>query len=304
MEAGGELTSQGYIQHHLTFLTYGQFNEGHERASAACVHECVKVGDWGFAHNAAEAAQMGFMSINVDSMFWSLLLGAIFLFLFGRAASAARKGGGDSVPRGLLNVVEALVDFTDDLTRSTFTHPGNRLVAPMALTIFIWVFFMNFMDLLPVDWIPQFSEHILGISHMRVVPSADPNVTLGMALGVFLLILWYSVTKKGLWGFFSELAFHPFGKWGLPVNLLLEGVNLLAKPVSLGLRLFGNMYAGEMIFILISLMYGGIVLGVVGGVLQLAWALFHVLIITLQAFIFGVLSIVYLNQAHDRAEEH
>ncbi|MEE4360945.1 MAG: F0F1 ATP synthase subunit A [Pseudomonadales bacterium] len=296
MASGGELTSEGYIKHHLTNLTYGQFNDAHARVQEGL----VEPGTWGIAQNADEAAAMGFWAINLDSMFWSVLLGAIFLFIFGRAARQATAG----VPSGLLNFVEAIIDFTDDLVRGTFQHAGNALVAPMALTIFIWVFFMNLMDLLPVDWIPYVAEHLLHIPYMKVVPSTDPNVTLGMALGVFLLIIYYSIVKKGAWGFFSELAFHPFPKWMFPVNLVLEGVNLLAKPVSLGLRLFGNLYAGEMIFILIALMYGGIVMGVAGGVLQLAWALFHVLVITLQAFIFMVLSVVYLNQAHDRMEEH
>ena len=295
-------TSEEYISHHLTNLTWGQFNEGHARASESCVEQCVAPGDWGFAMNADEAAQMGFMSVNVDNTGWSLFLGVVFVWIFGRAAKQARTQEG-GVPTGLLNFVEMLVDFVDDLVRGTFTH-SNAMVAPMALTIFIWVFFMNLMDLVPVDWIPFVAEELLHIPFMKVVPSTDPNVTLGLALGVFLLILWYSFLKKGAWGFFSELAFHPFPKWMFPVNLILEGVNLLAKPVSLGLRLFGNLYAGEMIFILIALMYGGIVMGVAGGVLQLAWALFHVLVITLQAFIFMVLSVVYLNQAHDRMEEH
>jgi F-type H+-transporting ATPase subunit a len=296
MASGGELTAEGYIQHHLTNLTFGQFNDSHLRVQQGLVDP----GSWGIAQSAEEASKMGFWAINVDSMFWSVLLGLAFLFVFGRAARQATAG----VPSGLLNFVEAIVDFVDDLVRGTFQHAGNRLVAPMALTIFIWVFFMNLMDLVPVDWIPFVAEELLHIPFMKVVPSTDPNVTLGLALGVFLLILWYSFLKKGAWGFFSELAFHPFPKWMFPVNLILEGVNLLAKPVSLGLRLFGNLYAGEMIFILIALMYGGIVMGVAGGVLQLAWALFHVLVITLQAFIFMVLSVVYLNQAHDRMEEH
>ncbi|MEE4381387.1 MAG: F0F1 ATP synthase subunit A [Pseudomonadales bacterium] len=296
MASGGELTAEGYIQHHLTNLTFGQFNDSHLRVQQGL----VDAGSWGIAQSAEEASKMGFWAINVDSMFWSVLLGLIFLFVFGRAARQATAG----VPSGLLNFVEAIVDFVDDLVRGTFQHAGSRLVAPMALTIFIWVFFMNLMDLVPVDWIPFVAEELLHIPFMKVVPSTDPNVTLGLALGVFLLILWYSFLKKGAWGFFSELAFHPFPKWMFPVNLILEGVNLLAKPVSLGLRLFGNLYAGEMIFILIALMYGGIVMGVAGGVLQLAWALFHVLVITLQAFIFMVLSVVYLNQAHDRMEEH
>ena len=293
-------TSEEYISHHLTNLTYGQFNEAHARASDTCVEQCVNVGDWGFALNAEEAALMGFNAVNVDSMGWSLFLGIAFLFLFGRAAKAATDG----VPSGFVNGIEMIVEFTEDLVRGTFNHV-NGLVAPLALTIFVWVFFMNLMDLVPVDWIPYFAEHVLHIPFMKVVPSTDPNITLGLALGVFLLVLFYSVVKKGPWGFFSELAFHPFPWFMAPVNLILEGVGLLAKPVSLGLRLFGNLYAGEMIFILIGIMFSaGLVLGSLAGFLQLGWALFHVLVITLQAFIFMVLSVVYLNQAHDRMEEH
>jgi F-type H+-transporting ATPase subunit a len=299
-------TTEEYISHHLTNLTFGQFNESHARASADCVEtaevHCVAVGDWGFAHSAEEAAQMGFNAINVDSMGWSIFLGIVFVLVFGRAAKRAEAEAG-GVPTGLLNFVEMMVDFVDDLVRGTFTHV-NAMIAPMALTIFVWVFFMNLMDLVPVDWIPELAL-LLGVSHMKVVPSTDPNITLGLALGVFVLVLWYSIVKKGAWGFFSELAFHPFPAWMFPVNLVLEGVGLLAKPVSLGLRLFGNLYAGEMIFILIAIMFSaGIFLGALAGVLQLGWALFHVLVITLQAFIFMVLSVVYLNQAHDRMEEH
>ena len=161
---------------------------------------------------------------------------------------------------------------------------------------------MNFMDLIPVDLLPQAAALITGDSHLflKVVPTTDPNATLGMALGVFILILYYSIKIKGIGGFLGELTLHPFGKWMLPFNLFLEGVNLISKPVSLGLRLFGNMYAGEMIFILIALMYsGGLLVGVAGGVLQWAWAVFHILIITLQAFIFMVLTIVYLSMAHE-----
>lgn len=300
MASGGELTSEGYISHHLTNLTFGQFNEGHQRASEACVDACVEPGSWGIAQSADEAAQMGFMSINVDTMGWSIFLACVFLFVFSRASKAATDG----VPSGLLNGVEMIIDFVDDLVRGTFTHT-NALVAPMALTIFVWVFFMNLMDLVPVDWIPYVAENFLHIPYMKVVPSTDPNITLGLALGVFALMLYYSIVKKGAWGFFKELAFHPFPAWMFPVNLILEGVGLLAKPVSLGLRLFGNLYAGEMIFILIAIMFsGGLFLGTLAGVLQLGWALFHVLVITLQAFIFMVLSVVYLNQAHDRMEEH
>ncbi len=272
-----------YIQHHLTNLTFGQNPDG----------------SWGFAHSAEEVAAMGFNAIHVDSMFWSIATGLVFFFFFRAAASKATAG----VPGGLQNFVEMIVDFIDDTTRSIFNY-SNSLIAPMALTIFVWVWLMNFMDLVPVDWIPTLAM-AFGISHMKVVPSTDPNVTMAMAISVFALIIFFSIKQKGVGGFFGELAFHPFPKVFAPVNLILEGVTLIAKPLSLGLRLFGNMYAGEMIFILIALLFtGGIVWGVLGGVLQWGWAMFHVLIITLQAFIFSVLTIVYLAQAHEVEEEH
>jgi len=276
-------TSAEYIQHHLTNLTYGQHPDG----------------TWGFAHSAQETAEMGFMSINVDSMAWSIGLGLIFIFLFRHVAKRATAG----VPGGLQNVIEMIVDFIDDTTQSIFEHK-NDLIAPLALTIFVWVFFMNLMDLIPVDWIPRLAA-LLGISHMKIVPSTDPNITMSMALSVFVLVIYYSIKMKGGLGFLKELSLHPFPSvWAIPVNFVLEFVTLIAKPISLGLRLFGNMYAGEMIFILIALMFGaGTVWYIVGSVLQLGWALFHVLIITLQAFIFAVLTIVYLAQAHD-VEEH
>ena len=275
--------SGAYIKHHLTNLTYGRKEDG----------------TWGLAENADEIAEMGFWAVNVDSMGWSLGLGVVFCVIFGLATKRATAG----VPGGLQNAVEMIVDFIDDTVSSIFQHK-NDLIAPMALTIFVWVFLMNLMDLVPVDLVPQ-GAALLGIHYMKIVPSTDPNITLGMALAVFLLILYYSVKVKGLGGFLKELLCHPFPWYFAPVNLVLEGVTLLAKPVSLGLRLFGNLYAGEMIFILIALMFSaGLVLGVFGGVLQWAWAVFHVLIITLQAFIFAVLTVVYLAQAHDVEEEH
>jgi F-type H+-transporting ATPase subunit a len=275
-------SSAEYIKHHLMNLTYGRQADG----------------SWGLAHTPEEVKEMGFWAINVDSMGWSLLLGVVFVVLFGVAARSATAG----VPAGLQNLVEMVVEFIDDTVRSIFTYT-NTLIAPLALTIFVWVFLMNLMDLLPIDLIPGVAQW-LGVSHMKVVATTDPNVTLGMATAVFLLILYFSFARKGVGGFFGELALHPFGKWGAPVNFVLEGVTLLAKPLSLGLRLFGNMYAGEMIFILIALMYANVALGLFGGVLQWAWAVFHVLIITLQAFIFAVLTVVYLAQAHDVPEEH
>ncbi len=275
-------TSSAYIQHHLTNLTYGQLPDG----------------SLGFAHSAEQAREMGFWSINVDSMGWAIGMGLLFVWLFGRAARNATAG----VPGGLQNGVEMVVEYIDDLVGSIFVYK-NDLIAPMALTIFVWVFMMNSMDLLPVDWLPT-AAGWLGIHYMKVVPTTDPNVTLGMALAVFVLILYYSVRRKGLGGFIGELAFHPFPKILAPFNLFLEGVTLIAKPLSLGLRLFGNMYAGEMIFILIALLYSSLAWGLVGGVLQWAWAAFHVLIIFLQALIFSVLTVVYMAQAHDVEEDH
>lgn len=281
--ASGTQTSSEYIKHHLTNLVFGQHPDG----------------SWGLAHSAEEAQAMGFWSINVDSMFWSIGLGIVFCLLFRSAAKRATSG----VPGGLQNFVEMVVDFVDDNVRSIFTHT-NSMVAPLALTIFVWVFLMNLMDLVPVDWIPMAASAV-GIHYMKVVPTTDPNITLGMAFGVFILVIYFSIARKGLGGFLGELLFHPFPKWAAPVNFILEGVTLLAKPISLGLRLFGNLYAGEMIFILIALMYsGGLIMGVFGGVLQWGWAAFHVLIITLQAGIFAVLSVVYLAQAHDVESEH
>ncbi|VAW79415.1 ATP synthase F0 sector subunit a [hydrothermal vent metagenome] len=278
-------TSAGYIKHHLTNLTYGQFPEGHEHA-----------GQWGFAHSMQEAASFGFWSINVDSMLFSIGLGALFLWGFRATAKTATAG----IPGGWQNFVEWVVEFIDESVRGSFSGK-NPLVAPLALTIFVWVLLMNIMDLVPIDWLPWLAGS-LGVGNLKVVPSTDPNITFGLSLSVFVLTLYYSVKFKGLGGFFGELAFQPFPKFLMPVNLLLEGVTLIARPISLSLRLFGNMYAGEMIFILIALMYsGGLVLGTFGGFLQLGWAIFHILIITLQAFIFMTLTIVYLDMA---CQEH
>ena len=283
--AGETLTTSGYIQHHLTNLTYGLNPE---------------TGEWEFAASASEAAAMGFWSINVDSMAWSIGLGVIFLFLFIKAGRSATSGQ----PGQFQNFVEMIIEGIEDQVLSVFDHK-NDLVAPLALTIFVWVFLMNLMDLVPVDWIPELAL-FLGVPYMKIVPSTDPNITMAMALSVFALVIYYSVKCKGLGGFLSELSFHPFpvSKYTapllIPINFILELVTLIAKPVSLGLRLFGNMYAGEMIFILIAVMFSAnLALALLGGALQWAWAVFHVLIITLQAFLFAVLSVVYLSQAHD-----
>ena len=175
----------------------------------------------------------------------------------------------------------------------------NKLIAPLSLTIFVWVFLMNLMDLIPVDVVPELMM-LVGVEYQKIVPSTDPNITMGMAIGVFVLMLFYSIKVKGF-GFVKELTMNPFNHWAfIPVNLFMEVVGLLAKPFSLGLRLFGNMYAGEMIFILIAALFSaGIVWLVPAAFLQIGWAIFHILVITLQAFIFMVLTIVYLSMAHE-----
>jgi F-type H+-transporting ATPase subunit a len=285
-------TSTEYIKHHLQNLTYGQLPAGYQRGDGEVLQEST----WTLAHSAQEAKDMGFWAINVDTMGFSIGLGVLFLFLFHRAAKGAVAG----VPSGLQNFVEWVVEFVDSSVKGSFTA-RNAMVAPLALTIFIWILLMNVMDLLPIDWLPGLAG-MLGLPYMKVVASTDPNATFGMSLSVFALVIYYSIKMKGVGGFLGELTLQPFGKWGMPANLLLEGVNLIAKPVSLALRLFGNMYAGEMIFILIAIMFsGGAVLALTGGVLQWAWAVFHILIITLQAFIFMTLTIVYLDMAH---QEH
>ena len=290
-------SSSEYIKHHLQNLTYGQLPAGYERQDHAGNVEVLQQATWTVAHNAAEAKDMGFWAINLDSMIFSIGLGVLFLFFFRLAARRATAG----IPAGLQNFVEWIVEFIDGAVRGSFSHK-NALVAPLALTVFVWIFLLNLMDLIPVDWIP-YAASLAGVPYLKIVPSTDPNVTFGLSLSIFFLVLYYSVKMKGPGGFFAELAFQPFPKWLFPVNLLLEGVGLIAKPISLALRLVGNMYAGEMIFILIALMFGGgWIMAVFGGALQWAWAVFHILIITLQAFIFMTLTIVYLDMAH--SEHH
>ncbi len=287
------LSSTDYIKHHLQNWTFGQHPDG----------------TWGFAHSAAEAKEMGFWAIHVDTMFWSISLGLVFLWLFRRAAKQASAG----TPSGIVNFAEWIIEFIDTSVRGSFTA-RNSLVAPLSLTIFVWIFLMNLMDLIPVDWLPSLAGFIganaFGMDphhvYFRVVPSADPNATFGMAFAVFFLVLYYSIKIKGIGGFTGELTLQPFQARNpiiqaifIPINFVLEFVSLISKPISLSLRLFGNMYAGEMIFILIALMFSaGIGMGIFGGLLQLGWAIFHILIITLQAFIFMTLTIVYLDMAH------
>ena len=347
MSSGSEAPTSGeYIQHHLQNLTFGQHADG----------------SWGIAHGAAEAAEMGFWAFHVDTLVWSLLLGFSFFFMFRSVAKKANSG----VPSHFQAMVESIIEFVDTSVKESF-HGTSRLIAPLALTLFVWIFFMNLMDLIPVDWLPFVATGV-GVPYQKVVPTTDVNATMGMSIAVFVLIIFYTLRAKGVKGFMAELVFNPLNpkELGMPkmvwplvmaFNFLLEIVSLLAKPVSLGLRLFGNMYAGELIFILIALIFtagsgfigaglssmfgehipawfwllasaavfitlwmnlkgkldnkktlwfiaaemfliGG--LAFIGGqLMHFGWAVFHIIIILLQAFIFMMLSIVYLSMAQE-----
>lgn len=239
-------------------------------------------------HLTPLSAGEGFWTLHLDTLFFSILLGALFIWFFKTAAEKATSG----VPGMVQNFAEMLVEFVDNQVKDSF-HGRSALIAPLALTIFCWVFLWNFMDLFPVDILPSIGS-LMGLSYLRVVPSTDLNATFAMSISVFCLIIFYSIKVKGPWGFAKEMLLQPFGPWLIPFNLLLKLVEEIAKPISLGLRLFGNLYAGELIFILIALLpcY-------MQPVLSFPWAIFHILIITLQAFIFMVLTIVYLSMAHE-----
>ncbi|SFU49863.1 F0F1 ATP synthase subunit A [Halomonas korlensis] len=271
--AGNNPSPTEYIQHHLQNLTFGYHPEH----------------GWSMAHSALEAREMGFWALHLDTMGWSIAMGALFIWLFRKAGRMATTG----VPSGLQNAVEMVVEFIENLVRSAF-HGRNPIIAPLALTLFVWILLMNTLKIIPVDYFPELFIR-LGVDYMKIVPTTDPNATLGMALGVFCLIIYYSIKVKGAGGFAKELSLTPFNHWALiPFNLVLEIIGLLVKPLGLGLRLFGNMFAGEVIFILIALLpFWAIWL------LDVPWAIFHILVVTLQAFIFTVLSIVYLSAAHE-----
>ncbi len=264
-----------------------------------------------FLSNKAPHGIIDFSVINYDTVFFSVLLALVFFGLFWSVARKATTG----VPGKLQNFIEIIVGWVDGQVRDTF-HGSSRLIAPLALTIFCWVFLFNFMDLVPVDLLPAAAHHA-GFEHLKVVPSTDINATFGLSLTVFILIIFYSLKMKGVVGFISELTLQPFRAKNVlmqgllvPVNFILESVTFLARPISLSLRLYGNLYAGEMIFLLLAaltLSRGLEGLTSVGGwwwsfvqlALGLVWAVFHVLIITIQAFIFMVLTIVYLSMAHE-----
>lgn len=275
----GYADSGEYITHHLQNLQ-------------VCRNDA---GEWVFGKCPGE-----FWALNVDSMFWSVLLGLIFLALFRGVAkkpSAAQPGRWQAF-------VELIVELVDGSVKDSF-HGKSKLIAPLALTVFVWVFLMNLMDLIPVDWVPLFSERILDLPYMKIVPTTDVNITFGMSLSVFVLIVFHAIKSKGVGGFVAELTLHPIapplkgaGIVAAPLiiafNFILESVALLAKPLSLSLRLFGNLFAGELIFILIAL------IGYFQLPLHFGWAVFHILVITLQAYIFMMLTIVYLSLASEK----
>ena len=239
-------------------------------------------------HLTPLSAGEGFWTLHLDTLFFSFVLGSLILLFFKSVADSVTTG----VPGFAQNVAELLVEFVDTQVKDSF-HGRNKLIAPLALSIFCWVFLWNAMDMLPVDLLP-FLAHVMGIDYLRVVPSTDLNSTFALSISVFILIIFYSIKVKGPLGFLKELTCTPFGPWLMPFNLLLKLVEEIAKPISLALRLFGNLYAGELIFILIALLPPFI-----QPVLGLPWAIFHILVITLQAFIFMVLTIVYLSLAHE-----
>jgi F-type H+-transporting ATPase subunit a len=244
----------GYIVHHLTPLSVGE----------------------------------GFWTLHLDTLFFSAVLGIAFILFFKRAAEKATT----DVPGLTQNIAEMLVEFVDQQVKDTF-HGSSKLIAPLGLTIFCWVLLWNAMDVLPVDLLGLIGT-VMGVEYLRVVPSTDLNATFALSISVFILIIFYSIKIKGVFGFAKELTCTPFGPWMMPFNLLLKIVEEIAKPISLALRLFGNLYAGELIFILIALLPAFI-----QPLLSFPWAIFHLLIIVLQAFIFMVLTIVYLSMAHE-----
>jgi F-type H+-transporting ATPase subunit a len=262
MTESRELNSGEYIVHHLTNLHVGE----------------------------------GFWTFHLDTLIVSGVLG---LIIFGFMMMLARKAS-SGVPSGWQNFVEMVVSMVDSQVKDTF-HAKSNLVTPLAITIFVWVFMMNLMDLIPVDFLPM-TAHAVGVPYLKIVPTTDPNLTFGLSLTVFAIMIGFNFKYKGVGGFLHEALTVPFGKYLFPVNLLFRIIEDLAKPVSLSLRLFGNMYAGEMVFILLAVFAGaGFIWAPFAATLSLGWALFHILIITLQAFVFMMLTVVYMSMA---AEHH
>ena len=275
MAAEGHAPTAGeYIIHHLTHL-----------------------------QNKKQTSIVDFSVFNLDSIFFAVVLGVVGCFLLWKAASKATSG----VPGRFQAAVELLVEMVDSQAKGIVHNAQSRkFVAPLALTVFVWIFLMNSMDFLPVDLLPKAGE-AMGLHYMRVVPTADLSVTMGLSVAVLLICLYYNVKIKGFGGWVHELFAAPFGDkvFLYPINFLMQMIEFVAKTVSHGMRLFGNMYAGELIFMLIALMGGafftavGLPLAIGHIIAGSAWAIFHILIVVLQAFVFMMLTLVYVGQAHD-----
>ena len=302
-DAAKSSPSQEYIQHHLKFLQVdvrdGSVVGAQTKDGTQCyISDILTFKGCVPSHTVAgerkEAHLVNPYVVNVDSLLISFLLGALFIIIFSKVARTFTR---TAKPGKLQTLVEMTVLFVDGSVKSLFTR-RSRLIAPVAITSFIWVLLMNCMDLIPVDWIPDIAG-LMGVPYFRVLPTADINITMSMALSVFVLIFWYTFTRKGFTGFVKELTLHPFNHpVFIPFNFVLESISLLSKPLSLGLRLFGNMFAGEMIFIMIAL-FSSAYTFYLQPLLSVPWALFHILIICLQAFIFMMLTVVYLAAAAD-----
>lgn len=233
-----------------------------------------------------------FWILNLDSMFFSTSLCILFFIISNYIIKSATIKN----PGKLQTCIELIILFINQNVKNMF-HGSNKLIAPLSMTIFIWIFLMNSMDLIPIDLFPYIANKVFGISKLRIVPSTDINITFSIAIDVFILTVYYNIKNNGVIGFLSKLFYHPFNNlWLTPLNFILEIIGLLSKPLSLSLRLFGNMYAGELIFILIA----GLFPWWFQWILSVPWAIFHILIITLQAFIFMILTIIYLSESYEK----
>jgi F-type H+-transporting ATPase subunit a len=230
-----------------------------------------------------------FMVLNLDTIFVSVLLGLLFLVSFSLVAKRATVAN----PGRFQCFVEGMIEYIDGVVREIY-HGKSKLIAPLGLTIFVWIFLMNFMDLLPVDLLPRFL-HLFGVPYFKSVATADPSMTFAMSISVFVLIIYYNFKVKGPVAVLKESLVTPFGPYLFPINFLFRLIDEFVKPMSLSLRLFGNMFAGELVFLLIAALIPWWAQWTVGGV----WAIFHILIITIQAYIFMMLTVVYLSLAHE-----
>lgn len=265
-----------YIKHHLQHFTFGYYPQK----------------GWIFAQNIEQIKSMGFFAINLDSIFVSIVIGFLFLFVFNKCSFLLNY---NTTPKGLLNVVEYIIEKINKIIINNFKY-NNELLGPLSLVIFMCILLMNFIDLLPIDII-NIILYLLNIDqNIKILATSDINITAGMSISVFFIILYFHIKNKGLTGLIKEICIKPFNNiFLIPFNIILELINLLIEPLSLSLRLFGNMFASEVIFILINLLPYWIQL-----ILSLIWGMFHILIIPLQSFIFMMLTIIYFNKSYKK----